>query len=210
MLLRANVLAKGFSGVRPETPRPAGRDAQRAASIRSCPCQGSVGASGDLAPLAHLALALDRRRPVRCSTGRAQPSGDGAARGRPRAGRARGQGRPGPHQRHAAHDRGRRASPWPRPGGSRAPPTSRARSPSTPSRAPTSAFDPRIHAARPHPGQAASARNLRALLAGSAIRESHRDCGKVQDAYSLRCMPQVHGAVRDALDYVDAHGRASR
>jgi histidine ammonia-lyase len=63
------------------------------------------------------------------------------------------------------------------------------------------AFDPRIHAARPHPGQGASARNLRKLLAGSAIRESHRDCGKVQDAYTLRCMPQVHGAVRDALDF---------
>jgi histidine ammonia-lyase len=64
------------------------------------------------------------------------------------------------------------------------------------------AFDPRIHAARPHPGQAASARNLRRLLEGSAIRESHRDCGKVQDAYSLRCIPQVHGAARDALAYV--------
>jgi histidine ammonia-lyase len=64
------------------------------------------------------------------------------------------------------------------------------------------AFDPRIHAARPHPGQAASARNLRRLLEGSAVRESHRACGKVQDAYSLRCMPQVHGAARDALDYV--------
>jgi histidine ammonia-lyase len=64
------------------------------------------------------------------------------------------------------------------------------------------AFDPRIHAARPHPGQAASARNLRRLLDGSPIRESHRGCGKVQDAYSLRCMPQVHGAARDALAYV--------
>jgi histidine ammonia-lyase len=64
------------------------------------------------------------------------------------------------------------------------------------------AFDPRIHAARPHPGQAASAGNLRRLLAGSPIRESHRGCGKVQDAYSLRCMPQVHGAARDALAYV--------
>jgi histidine ammonia-lyase len=63
------------------------------------------------------------------------------------------------------------------------------------------AFDPRIHAARPHPGQAASARNLAKLLAGSPIRESHRDCGKVQDAYTLRCMPQVHGAVRDALAF---------
>src|SRR4029079_3366751 len=64
------------------------------------------------------------------------------------------------------------------------------------------AFDERIHDARPHPGQAASARTLRRLLAGSAIRESHRDCGKVQDAYSLRCIPQVHGAARDALAYV--------
>jgi histidine ammonia-lyase len=65
------------------------------------------------------------------------------------------------------------------------------------------AFDPRIHRARPHPGQAASAENLRTLLAGSPLRESHRDCGKVQDAYSLRCMPQVHGAARDALSYVE-------
>jgi histidine ammonia-lyase len=63
------------------------------------------------------------------------------------------------------------------------------------------AFDPRIHAARPHPGQLASAANLRRLLAGSPLRESHRDCGKVQDAYSLRCIPQVHGAARDALSY---------
>ena len=70
------------------------------------------------------------------------------------------------------------------------------------------AFDPRIHAARPHPGQAASARNLKRLLAGSALRESHRNCGRVQDAYSLRCMPQVHGAARDALAY--ARRRASR
>jgi histidine ammonia-lyase len=63
------------------------------------------------------------------------------------------------------------------------------------------AFDERIHAARPHPGQSASARNLRTLLADSGIHESHRGCGKVQDAYSLRCIPQVHGAVRDALAY---------
>ncbi len=61
------------------------------------------------------------------------------------------------------------------------------------------AFDERIHKARPHSGQIATAANLRRLLEGSAIRESHRDCGRVQDAYSLRCMPQVHGAVRDTL-----------
>ena len=61
------------------------------------------------------------------------------------------------------------------------------------------AFDERIHQARPHPGQLQVARNLRRMLEGSEIRESHRGCGKVQDAYSLRCIPQVHGAVRDTL-----------
>src|SRR5437879_4979004 len=61
------------------------------------------------------------------------------------------------------------------------------------------AFDERIHRVRPHAGQLTSAANLRRMLEGSGIRESHRDCGRVQDAYSLRCMPQVHGAVRDTL-----------
>jgi len=63
------------------------------------------------------------------------------------------------------------------------------------------AFDPRVAAARPHPGQIAVAAALRALLAGSEIAESHKDCGKVQDPYSLRCMPQVHGASRDVLAF---------
>jgi histidine ammonia-lyase len=66
------------------------------------------------------------------------------------------------------------------------------------------AFDYRIHAVRPHPGQMKSARRLRELIEGSEIRESHRDHSvdpRVQDAYSLRCMPQVHGAVRDALTH---------
>jgi histidine ammonia-lyase len=60
-------------------------------------------------------------------------------------------------------------------------------------------FDPRVQAVRPHPGQEETASNLRALLAQSEIAESHRDCKKVQDPYSLRCMPQVHGATRDTL-----------
>jgi histidine ammonia-lyase len=64
------------------------------------------------------------------------------------------------------------------------------------------AFDERIHLVRPHPGQQTSAANLRALLADSPLKMSHADCGKVQDPYSLRCMPQVHGATRDALAYV--------
>jgi histidine ammonia-lyase len=61
------------------------------------------------------------------------------------------------------------------------------------------AFDERIHKARPHSGQMKTAVNLRKMLEGSQIRESHRNCGRVQDAYSLRCIPQVHGAVRDTL-----------
>ena len=61
------------------------------------------------------------------------------------------------------------------------------------------AFDERIHLARPHAGQIKTAENLRRMLEGSQIRESHRECGRVQDAYSLRCIPQVHGAVRDTL-----------
>jgi len=61
------------------------------------------------------------------------------------------------------------------------------------------AFDPRLHQARPQRGQMVCARRLRELLEGSEIRQSHAACRRVQDAYSLRCAPQVHGAVRDAL-----------
>src|SRR5207247_8786917 len=66
------------------------------------------------------------------------------------------------------------------------------------------AFDWRIHALRPHPGQIAAATNLRALTRDSAIIASHRDCTRVQDAYSLRCMPQVHGAAREAIRFARA------
>src|SRR2546428_1151410 len=64
------------------------------------------------------------------------------------------------------------------------------------------AFDPRIHAARPHPGQGASAARIFALTDGSGIVESHVLCDRVQDAYSLRCAAQVHGACADAIDYL--------
>jgi histidine ammonia-lyase len=63
------------------------------------------------------------------------------------------------------------------------------------------ASDPRVHALRPHPGQVAVASNTRRLCEGSEIMESHKNCGRVQDAYSLRCAPQVHGASRDAIGY---------
>lgn len=62
-------------------------------------------------------------------------------------------------------------------------------------------FDPRVHEVRPHEGQQATAANLRALLEGSKIMPSHKDCTKVQDAYSLRCAPQVHGAAKDGVRY---------
>src|SRR5262245_5107941 len=65
-------------------------------------------------------------------------------------------------------------------------------------------FDARIHAIRPHPGHGAVAANVRLLLEESEILESHRNCGKVQDPYCLRCVPQVHGASRDALDYANS------
>jgi histidine ammonia-lyase len=67
----------------------------------------------------------------------------------------------------------------------------------------TTPFDARIHALRRHPGQQAVAARLRALLQGSAIVESHADCGRVQDPYTLRCVPQVLGAIADALDYAE-------
>ena len=64
-----------------------------------------------------------------------------------------------------------------------------------------SPFDARVHEIRPHPGQAVVAANIRLLLSESEILDAHRDCGKVQDPYCLRCVPQVHGASRDAIKY---------
>src|SRR5213078_1772054 len=66
----------------------------------------------------------------------------------------------------------------------------------------TKPFEARIHAARPFPGQSSVAANLATLLAGSAINAAHANCGRVQDAYSMRCAPQVHGAARDLFGYV--------
>jgi histidine ammonia-lyase len=165
------------------------------------PEKGSVGASGDLAPLAHLALALTGEGNVRrggrvVRAARALP----AARIRPVTLQAKeGLALINGVQMSVAV------------GGlalsaairlSRVADLAGAASVDA-ARGSDAAFDPRVIAARPHPGAIASARNLRKLLAGSAIRESHRGCGKVQDNYALRCMPQVHGAARDAF----AHAR---
>ncbi|MBI3932822.1 MAG: histidine ammonia-lyase [Acidobacteria bacterium] len=200
MALRANVLAKGYSGVRPDTLDLFVSMLNRGVHP-VVPCQGSVGASGDLAPLAHLALALVGEG--RCVyEGKTAPSADALASAglRPIVLEAK---------EGIALINGTQlitgllglalAEAWRL---VRTADVAGALSLDA-LKGTDVAFDPRIHAARPHPGQAASARNLRKLLAGSAIRESHRDCGKVQDAYSLRCIPQVHGAARDALAYVD-------
>jgi histidine ammonia-lyase len=199
MLLRANVLAKGYSGIRPESLELL--LAMLDAGIHPViPAQGSVGASGDLAPLAHLALAMVGEGTC-VLDGRARPSGEAleAAGLQPVVLEAKeGLALINGTQLMTAVT-----------GLALAEAQDLARTADVAGalsldclKGTDTAFDPRIHEARGHPGQLASARNLRKLLAASAIRASHRDCGKVQDAYSLRCMPQVHGAARDALDFV--------
>ena len=198
MLLLAASLARGASGVRPVVVE----------TIVAClnrrvhpvvPELGSVGASGDLAPLAHVGLCLlgegytgagDRRVPAAEALARAGVpplvletkeglallngthlmAGHGALTVLDAARLTRLADIAGAMSLEALM-------------GSNA------------------AFDPRIHALRPHPGQVAAAANLVKLTAESAIIASHRDCTRVQDAYSLRCMPQVHGSTREAVTF---------
>jgi histidine ammonia-lyase len=200
MLLRAQVLALGYSGVRPLLVDTLLAMLNARVHPR-IPVQGSVGASGDLAPLAHLALTLIGE-------------GEASLDGQPHTGSAEAmvaakiapvvlEAKEGlalingtqlmaslgtlalleAERLCTAADVAGAMSLEALKGTSRP-------------------FDDRLQRARPHPGQAVVAKNLRALLADSEIAESHRDCGKVQDAYSLRCMPQVHGATRDALAWV--------
>lgn len=225
MTLRANVLAKARSGVRPETLELLIAMLNRGVHPL-VPCQGSVGASGDLAPLAHLALALvgegecvvaPHPVPFTASGERGVtrlPAGEAAFGTRMPAARALAAAGLAPIELEAKEGlaliNGTQLMTAVL--GLALADSQRLLREADVAGALTLdallgtdvAFDPRIHAARPHPGQAASARNLRLLLAGSAIRGSHRNCGRVQDAYSLRCMPQVHGATRDALAYVAA------
>ena len=196
--LRANTLAKGFSGIRRETVE-ALLAMLSADVLPVVPEQGSVGASGDLAPLSHLALGLIGEGEViyrgkRMSAAR----GLAAAKLRPVVLEAKeGLALINGVQMSCAVGglalaRALRLAKVADLTGAMS--ADAAKGSDVP-------FDARIVAARPHPGAIASARNLRRLMAGSAIRESHRDCGKVQDNYALRCMPQVHGAVRDGLAY---------
>lgn len=202
MILRANALVKGFSGIRESTV-----DAMvamiNADIVPAIPSQGSVGSSGDLAPLSHLALCLIGRGECLVD-GQRVPSGDilrqhgiTPVRLAAKEGLALINGTQmmcsyaalslhrARNIMHAADIVGALSL--------------------DALRGSDSAFDERLHRTRPHPGQLTVAKNLRSLIAGSAIRESHRvGDGKVQDAYSLRCMPQVHGASRDTIAFATA------
>lgn len=207
MLLRANVLLRDTSGVRPEVVEAL--TALLNAGIHPVvPEQGSVGASGDLAPLSHIALALMGegdvivRHPVR---GRTTPL-------RQRASAALREADIAPLQLEAKEGisfvNGTQAQTallallvqdarrlWNAAHAAAAMSLEALRGTPEP-------FDERIHGARPHPGQVASAALLRRLLADSEIRESHRvNDPRVQDAYSLRCTPQVLGPVHDAIEF---------
>ncbi|HEV2182466.1 MAG TPA: histidine ammonia-lyase [Candidatus Acidoferrales bacterium] len=199
ILLRANALAKGFSGIRPVVVETLLAMLNRGV-LPVIPSQGSVGASGDLAPLAHLALVVIGEGEAiymgaKLSGGDALKQADIIPLGlEAKEGLALLNGTQGMLALLALAIRDAeilidtadvaaalsldalRGSP--------------------------AAFDERISRIRPYPGQTASARNLTRLNRGSEIRESHRSAkedARVQDAYSLRCTPQVHGAVRDSL-----------
>jgi len=241
--LRANVLAKGFSGIRVETLE-ALLALLNAGIHPRVPSRGSVGASGDLAPLAHLALVLIGEGEACEPEHDDQREGHAGAAGDPRGGLAAvgvddgepvrpGGGRERERLRPRAYVPGAQAL-------ARAGLTPVALGPkeglalingTQPStavlalalaaaeqvaraadiaaalsidglRGSIHPFEARIHEARPFNGQLTSAANIERLLRGSGINRSHEQCGKVQDAYSLRCAPQVHGATRDALRFV--------
>ena len=203
LLLRAHVLALGYSGVRPALidlmVEMLNQDV-----IPAVPEQGSLGASGDLAPLANLALPLIGHGDVLAPEGGVEPAGPAMARAglepmrlEAKEGLALVNGTQGMLAIGIlAADRVARLT---RTADVVAAMTIEA------ALGTDAPFDDRLQRLRPHPGQAASAANLRRLLTDSPIRESHRDSPHlVQDAYSLRCAPQVHGATRDTLTHVQA------
>jgi histidine ammonia-lyase len=205
LTLRIQALAKGYSGVTPELIDTLVEMYNRGV-VPAIPEQGSVGASGDLAPLAHLALVV-------MGEGQAFVARSGAAektRPKPLSGQAAlKRVHLKPHRPQAKEGlslingtqissallaealvRARHLAKVADIAGAMTVEATKS------SHRP---FDERIQAIRPHPGQVASAANLRRLLVQSEIMVSHADCAKIQDAYSLRCMPQVHGTFRDAL-----------
>jgi histidine ammonia-lyase len=196
MLIRANVLAKGLSGIRPLVAEYLCELINRGVTP-VVPAQGSVGASGDLAPLAHIALVLIGEGEAfldgaRCGGLEAlrlaglQPLALASKEGISLINGTQGMLAVGCLELLAAETLTEAADVI-------------CALTLDALRGTPRAFDPALMGARPHPGQLASAGNLRRLLEGSEIRASHLGCGRVQDAYSLRCAPQVHGPVRDAV-----------
>ncbi|PYV97032.1 MAG: histidine ammonia-lyase [Acidobacteria bacterium] len=199
MVLRANSLSKGYSGVRGVVIDALCEMLNRGVTPM-VPSQGSVGASGDLAPLAHLALALIGEGECVDENGKRLLSTEALRRAqiKPLVLEAKeavslingtqGMLAVGVLALLAAD---------------RLVDSADVIGALTLDalRGTDVAFDERIHNVRPHSGQLTTSANLRKMLEGSQLRESHRDCDRVQDAYSLRCMPQVHGAVRDTLTH---------
>jgi len=215
LLTRLNALAKGYSGIR-EAVLDLFVGMLNEGVHPVVPSRGSLGASGDLAPLAHLGLVLIGEGAARVS-----PRDTERASGEPRAD-VGGDRLPGDEALAAA---------------GLEPVTLRAKEglalingtqltsglaalalvdaervlraadaagalTTEVTMSTTANCDPAVHEVRPHDGQAASARNVKRLTADSEVVESHRNCDRVQDAYSIRCLPQVHGAVRDALGHL--------
>ena len=201
MLLRLSTLATGHTGIRPQTAELMA--AMLSAGITPVVREyGSLGCSGDLAPLAHCALALMGEGEVRDASGTLRPAADAlAAAGlqpvqlSEKEGLALINGTDGMLGMLilAQHDLAMLLKT-----------ADIAAAMSVEALLGTDrVFADDLQALRPHPGQRTSASNLRRLLADSAIMESHRgpDCTVVQDAYSLRCSPQVHGAAHDTLEH---------
>jgi len=201
LLLRAQSLAQGNSGIRVDVIMLLLAMLDRGVHP-VIPCQGSVGASGDLAPLAHMALTL-------IGEGDAEFGGAvlPAAEALTMAGLApvtleakEGLALINGTQAMTAigalviHDAMQLATAADIAGAMSLEALKGTRAP----------FDVRVTSVRPHPGAAAAAANMLAISADSPIHASHADCDKIQDAYSLRCIPQVHGASRDALDHAAA------
>ena len=201
LALRIQSLAKGYSGVTFDLIQSLIELFNRGI-VPAVPEQGSVGASGDLAPLAHLALVVVGEGHAFVGHGTTLLSGRAALR------RARLQ----PYQLQSKEglslingtqistailaDALVRARHLARIADIAGTMTLEA------TRSSVRPFDARIQQIRPHPGQAQSAANVRRLMQDSEILPSHAECGKVQDAYSIRCMPQVHGTLRDALTHL--------
>jgi len=198
--LKLHALGIGFSGISLETFNAllALRDAQITPWV---PSRGSLGASGDLAPLAHLCLPLigrgrvwdpagDDSEPAAAALDRAglQPIQLQAKDGLALVNGTQLMLAYGLHVLERALRLARNAD------------LAAAMSLEA-LQGSAKPFDARVQALRPHPGQISAAANVRRLLTGSEILHAHRNCGKVQDPYCLRCVPQVHGASRDAIEH---------